>query len=268
MVGILALVVLDVLLERFGFGDNNIVNLSIKVLPIVLLILHGALVLGRRRLVYFVLFAFGVGVLFEIIGIKSGVFFGEYYYDKLAGARMYDVPLIVGAYWSVFIYTGYTIVTSFLVWTNKKKPSISERSSLVLIPFLVVLDGLVVTAIDLFMDPLRVLNGSWVWVNGGDYFGVPVSNFVGWFVVVIIVTGVFRLYEYFRPLHRDTGNSGVYIIPLIGYLGIIISFTSSAFAHNLPDLALIGIAAMLPITVTNVILYINWQIEGGLSNNH
>jgi uncharacterized membrane protein len=39
----------------------------------------------------------------------------------------------------------------------------------------------------------------WAWLDGGPYFGVPIGNFVGWFVVTVLVTGLFRLFEYYKP---------------------------------------------------------------------
>jgi hypothetical protein len=39
--------------------------------------------------------------------------------------------------------------------------------------------------------------GSWVWLQGGGYFGVPFSNFVpGWFLTVYIFLQIFALYLY------------------------------------------------------------------------
>jgi uncharacterized membrane protein len=38
---------------------------------------------------------------------------------------------------------------------------------------------------DLTIDPMMsTINGNWVWHDGGSYFGVPVSNFLGWYLTV------------------------------------------------------------------------------------
>lgn len=48
---------------------------------------------------------------------------------------------------------------------------------------------------DLTIDPISsTLQNIWVWVNPGAYFGVPVSNYFGWFLVVYIFFQIFALY--------------------------------------------------------------------------
>jgi putative membrane protein len=48
---------------------------------------------------------------------------------------------------------------------------------------------------DLTVDPISsTLQGLWVWATPGAYFGVPISNFFGWFLVVFIFFQMFALY--------------------------------------------------------------------------
>lgn len=48
---------------------------------------------------------------------------------------------------------------------------------------------------DLTIDPISsTLQNMWVWANPGSYFGVPVSNFFGWFLVVYIFFQLFAFY--------------------------------------------------------------------------
>jgi uncharacterized membrane protein len=43
--------------------------------------------------------------------------------------------------------------------------------------------------LDLFIDPVAVATGYWVWfVPGEIYFGIPLLNFVGWFVLNVSST--------------------------------------------------------------------------------
>jgi putative membrane protein len=45
------------------------------------------------------------------------------------------------------------------------------------------------------MDPVWAdIDHAWVWQDGGSYFGVPVSNFFGWFFTVYIFFQLFALY--------------------------------------------------------------------------
>ena len=48
---------------------------------------------------------------------------------------------------------------------------------------------------DLTVDPISsTLQGLWVWTTPGAYFGVPISNFFGWFLVVYLFFQIFALY--------------------------------------------------------------------------
>lgn len=55
---------------------------------------------------------------------------------------------------------------------------------------------------DLAMDPVwSTIMRGWIWLHGGPYFGVPVSNFLGWFLTVYVIYQLFALY-----LHRHPGS--------------------------------------------------------------
>ena len=48
---------------------------------------------------------------------------------------------------------------------------------------------------DLSFDPIAsTINHQWIWEQGGDYFGVPFSNFMGWFLTVFVFFQLFALY--------------------------------------------------------------------------
>ena len=49
---------------------------------------------------------------------------------------------------------------------------------------------------DLTFDPAAsTIAQSWVWHDGGGYFGVPVSNFLGWYLTVYVFFQLFGLYH-------------------------------------------------------------------------
>ena len=43
------------------------------------------------------------------------------------------------------------------------------------------------------------IDHAWVWRDGGSYYGVPTSNFFGWFLTVYIFYQLFALYLRNRP---------------------------------------------------------------------
>jgi carotenoid biosynthesis protein len=47
--------------------------------------------------------------------------------------------------------------------------------------------GIIAVCLDLFIDPVAVVAGYWVWLVPGEvYFGIPLLNFVGWFVLMFL----------------------------------------------------------------------------------
>ena len=47
--------------------------------------------------------------------------------------------------------------------------------------------GVIAVLVDLFIDPMAVAIGYWVWsVEGSVYYGIPLLNFVGWFVLMFL----------------------------------------------------------------------------------
>jgi len=58
-----------------------------------------------------------------------------------------------------------------------------------------VLASLIMMAWDLSMDPnWSTLDRAWIWQDGGAYFGVPLSNFMGWFFTAYFYYQAFALY--------------------------------------------------------------------------
>jgi len=222
-------------------------------LPGILLIFHSILVLSPKRALLFVLLAAGTGSIMEYIGLRDGVFFGGHYVYA-SQLTLFTVPLEVILYWAVFIYVGYSIVNSFLYWLKQKKPTFKAGNYISLV-LAVLLDGLVVVALDFFMDPIAVRQGNWKWLEGGSYFGIPIGNFIGWFVVVIIATGIFRSVEYFFPKKEIQYDKSVFIIPVLEYGLLAVSFCFMAIQFKIHDLAFLGSLLMLPTVILNLILY-------------
>lgn len=249
---------------KINFIHQRWFKLLLLGLPVVLLIFHSLLTLTTKRGLLFIFLASFIGWTMEIWGLKSGTFFGGYYVYHQNQLSIFNVPLSVVFYWAVFIYTGYCITNAFLFWLNKDKPSIKKHSLFYLL-FTLLLDGWFVVAIDLFMDPLRnyllVTIGSWTWLTKGSYFGVPFGNFIGWFIVTIIVSGLFRSYEYYFPLKEEKYNKSIFLIPVIGYGIMALSCFMSAIKYQMVELAILGALFMLPTVIINLILYIKWRLR-------
>ena len=85
---------------------------------------------------------------------------------------------------------------------------------------------------DLVMDPTgSTLTRAWVWYDSGGYFGVPLTNFFGWFLVTFTYFLLFSLVVYARrerPAYRDR-PALFWSIPILLYM--------AAGLSHLPPLA-------------------------------
>lgn len=63
--------------------------------------------------------------------------------------------------------------------------------------------AVLMTSWDFMLDPhASTVDRYWVWENGGGYFGVPFSNYMGWLLTVFIFFAIFAAYV------RMTGKGG------------------------------------------------------------
>ena len=84
------------------------------------------------------------------------------------------------------------------------KDLITERKLWWQVPLLT---GVIAVVLDLFIDPVAVSAGYWVWfVKGTVYFEIPLLNYVGWFVLMFlaplgwILIARYRQWNYLRKI--------------------------------------------------------------------
>jgi uncharacterized membrane protein len=179
-------------------------------------LLHGASTYGWRGILLFLFICLGVSNAFENLSIMTGFPFGWYHYSDAMGPKLFLVPLLIGpAYFGV----------GYLSWTLARAIFRDEDARLFgLLSFATpAIAGFIMVSWDLTIDPMMsTINGSWVWHNGGSYFGVPVSNFLGWYLTVYVFFQCFALYAR-RRFAFYTKVRGYWATPLFAYTSIIIA---------------------------------------------
>lgn len=80
------------------------------------------------------------------------------------------------------------------------------------------LTGVIAVVLDLFIDPVAVAAGYWVWlVEGTVYYGIPLLNFVGWFVLMFLAPLAWILivrHRRWTPWQKGLASLGA-LVPLI-----------------------------------------------------
>ena len=125
--------------------------------------------------------SFTFGLLVEWLGYTTGVPFGPYRY-LAPGPQLLGVPLLVPLGWFTFSVVGLALA-----------PAGTKRW----------LAPLALVAWDVGLDPLMVTQGFWAFDNG-VYYGVPLSNFVGWLAAGAALVTVLGWLE--PRLLRDTSG--------------------------------------------------------------
>lgn len=239
------------------FNGTRLTGRLILILAALLLILHAIWTLGAWGGAVFVSISFAMGLVFEIVGVKYGtVFGGRYIYDAAAKPAILGVPWLVPLIWAGFIYGGYSIVSSYSMWLKNGKPK-GHRFWNILVT--AALGAMIVLAIDLVMDPLQVSAGNWEWLDAGDYFNVPAGNFLGWFMVAFLSIFIFTTVQKYLPRQATEIPVSTLLIPVTGYGLLSLVLAAWALINGMLELAVIGVGAMLPITLANLFLFWRWK---------
>jgi len=160
----------------------------VTVAMIAFLAVHGIRTYHRQAVLVFVVFISGVGWIFESIGISTGFPFGAYHYASDMSPFAGNVPVFV---LSAYVLMGY-VSWALAALIARPLSGRASKADWLIVPLLAA--GLMVVW-DLSMDPLRAtVEGRWTWIDGGDHYGVPDSNYVGWFMVTWLMFQAFAWY--------------------------------------------------------------------------
>lgn len=141
------------------------------------LILTGAIIFHfekekSKNYVLFILITAVIGFLIEVLGVSTGVIFGEYLYGETLGIKLLNVPLSIGLNWAILIYISGIVSNQV---SNK--------------PFTRVLVGAtIMVVLDFLIEPVAIQYDFWNWTN----MVVPVRNYLGWFLLSFILHLIFQ----------------------------------------------------------------------------
>ena len=213
-----------------SFSLRNITEI-VTYLLVALLIYHGYKKYGKTKIILFFLGGFLLTGIEENFMVIQGYFylFGgpTYYYDYHSymfwiGA----IPLVVMCAWFILTYSSFQIAE--LVIKNDSNKALLKK---------LLLAGWMGTSIDFVIDPIIIRKFGWIWLNAKEhavwFLQVPVTNFIGFFLLVVSFNYYFVWYwEKYAPRH-DTRSTlkinGIYfvmvLLPLLFVIGLIIIFS-------------------------------------------
>lgn len=104
--------------------------------------------------------------ILEVVGVKTGLIFGEYKYGSTLGIKLFEVPLIIGFNW-VFVILGSISISRLMASNFFLSAIIAAFISLMF---------------DLILEPIAIKLDYWTWAEGI----IPLQNYLAWFVIALI----------------------------------------------------------------------------------
>ena len=151
--------------------------------PLNLLLMWGLLLLNqpRRDLSFclFMLLSFATGIFTEMIGVQTGMLFGQYAYGAILGPSWKGVPFLIGLNWFVTVFIAAGMARMVLGRIIPRDPSILDGRTgrFLLLPLV---GAAIATVFDWIMEPAAVGLGFWTWAGDGS---IPMLNYVCWFLI-------------------------------------------------------------------------------------
>ena len=149
-------------------------------------LLAGLADLGWRRTLLFAAWVWPLAWLAEFSSTRIGLPFGLYHYTGATrGQELFvaNVPFMDSLSFTFLAYAAFCLARAGLA--GRRPPA----------PRLALVSGVLMMLLDLVIDPMAVRGDRWFlgrvfyYPHGGIYFGVPLSNFVGWVTVGALGVG-------------------------------------------------------------------------------
>jgi putative membrane protein len=222
--------------------------------------LHGRERYALKNMAIFFLVTWAVSLFFEALSVNTTLLFVHYHYTiELSLISLFGVPLIV-----IFGYfgTGYLSWMLSHVFTGQFSKKL-EGKWIFVVPLIA---AFILVMWDLGMDPIfSTVHPLWVWESPGPYFGVPILNFVGWFLIGFTFYQLFALYlsryDQISPQKVKTLASKPYWLEaaiVYGLIGFNIIITPIAIYNDITvSMALVAVFTMIFVAIISLIAIIN-----------
>jgi putative membrane protein len=160
---------------QYAVGLTYVIKLTSLVIAIMtaLAVIFWDVNYGRRLLLS--LIAIITGIVVELIGVNTGLLFGDYQYGTIMGYKIAGVPLLIGATWLLVTVSAWQIVSFSSLKSYQK---------------ILIASGLVVM-FDLLLEQFATAFGLWVWDNGV----IPLLNYASWFFVSVFLLTIYAKYS-------------------------------------------------------------------------
>jgi uncharacterized membrane protein len=158
---------------------------------------------GLRTTLLFTIFTYVVAFSCEWSSVHNGFPFGLYHYVEATRGReiwIAGVPFFDSLSFTFLAFASYTLALLICVPLHRDCLDLSllDTRALRRAPRVWLMAALFMTMVDWVVDPLSVLGDRWFlgrifWYDPpGPHFGVPISNYLGWYFVAAISIAIFQ----------------------------------------------------------------------------
>ncbi len=165
-------------------------------LSLALVILSQTNINSQHKL--WLIITFFIGYFIEVIGVKTGLIFGNYNYTTVLGYSLLDVPLLIGLNWIMVSFGSYSIVACL-----KVKPIVK-----------ILFASLLCVVLDYYLEPVAIHLNYWVWNSGFP----PIQNFIAWFIVAAGIQSFAYLNYRGQTLKPNKVAAALFIIQFFFFL--------------------------------------------------
>jgi putative membrane protein len=174
--------------------------------------------LGLKRALLFAVAGYLIAWASEYSSIHNGIPYGHYYYTCQTKGRelwVLGVPFMDSMSFVFLSYASYSVALFaaspairpggiYLLESRKIRHSLRVR----------LLGALFCMGLDVIIDPVALRGDRWFlgqiygYPDKGTYFGIPISNFIGWFVVGFLLIHTLQLIDRLLTAGRVKDLSG------------------------------------------------------------
>ncbi|RPD49306.1 carotenoid biosynthesis protein [Hymenobacter sediminis] len=182
-----------------GFSDDP--SFYLQFVPLNLLLTMGLLLAfqPRRTSAFwtFCVITMLVGFFVEVVGVRTGLLFGQYTYGETLGFKWLNTPLMIGVNWLMLTYSA-GILARYLPIPNFLRAIVAS---------------LLLVGLDICLEPVAVRYDFWEW----QYNVIPMLNFKGWFLVSLILQVYFNQVDFVK---RNPLVPFVFLLQVLFFFGL------------------------------------------------
>ena len=227
--------------------------------------------IGWKRVFLFTLSGYLTAFASEFSSINTGFPYGWYYYIDNSSSRelwIAGVPFFDSLSYVFLCYCSYA--TALFILSPLKRTGLNlimldtiriRRSFAALL-----LGALLQTWLDIIIDPVALQGEKWFlgriygYREVGHHFGVPLTNYAGWFAVSLVMIFILQRLSYRAGAGSGKKPAGIAslpnkaLLPVVLYISVIIFNIAIAYSIKEYTIAISGLfASLLPAAIVLIL---------------